>query len=212
MDFDKARNDYDGVSVLVSIVEPGDDSQGVALRVTSFLLVQVRLKAFDGVDCFVGKTGCGVFENGYVPRLSFCLLPSPRVVQEDWKSGISLVLLRPHRDENMVKGGPHVMDRIADDNRQHLVKRLGYFKKVAPVVLFGLCPCNKLRPVDLLAIVRPEVVIDLFEMAIRPLELEPPGLRHGLPLEEDAQETEGEPSRGTDDIHPEEVACPDAQT
>src|SRR5487761_1114218 len=167
------------LSVFVRVLQASYHGEGV--DGCSHRSVLVGLQPLDDCRCLGGHAGDGAVETAaFVASIApsedeWASLFGPDVLTLNWKSGLVVALPVGDADRQMVERRADVMDHVPEDHRQLRVRRLVDSQAVAPEIGITLLLGVADGPVGVSVRVPEDFRVDLLQVLLRPVELEPPG-------------------------------------
>ena len=181
----ETEDDRCDLSVLVRVVEETDDTDGID---GGLVTTVVGLHSFDECYDLAGHPGDGRVES--VPRIividheAAIWPPVPDWSGLDGEGSLTSVLLVGHGDSDVVEGGAHVMHSVPDQEGEFRLRLLSEPNDVHPQVALTFGLLSSLGAVRAHMGVTGDLTVELLEVLLRPIELEPPRFSHSLPSEE----------------------------
>lgn len=178
----KPSTDDDTVTVLVGIVESGEEAESVGVPSS---VRAVRLNLLDQCLGFDGKVLDGILKS--FP--DFVVLGSPENRIRDGfdgffkfkgESNLEALSLGHAGDEDVVERRTQVIDELPQDDAQH---RVGQFRHVKPIdadVVILAWPADADDLIRVEIGVSPRFALDLYHVELCPFELEKPEIAHDL--------------------------------
>ena len=172
-------------SVLVSVVEFPQYSERMEFRVESVVGAPIRLQLLDQGNRWILQAHNGSLETRPSIVVStdelagriFC--PNVNIVERETR--VPAKPAGPHRDENVVEGCPEIVNDVTQNQGQARVGLLGNFEYVLPAAYIATSIWLMNCSIRLLCFVTPYASVEVLEVMLRPLNLEPPGVSHATP-------------------------------
>ena len=176
----QTSTDCNEFTMLISILQAADDGQDALLRPVRQL---IRLRTYDDCLGLRWKSVDGSQETFPSFRVTEDIpsvgVPGPQILCGDWESSICALASRMGSGYNdMIECTSQVVYEVTEHDGDHRIRLLNDIKPVSVDAVIAVWLPDGDGSIGAAVRVAPGFSADIYHMVLRPLELEPPGVRH----------------------------------